>query len=205
MWRKSLFRLGASDLYEGYTADEHWNGFAVPWFEKAIAEQILDDLKAAGSTWTFNAADDRYEIHQGGAPEGWVEPYGAIILEHEGKDIKAYSIGGYAWVWTEDAWTPGSIRETARYKAWVDKQYGKGADRRWVVGEPALSIQTEDGTVIATMATPLGSYAFAKANAERIVAAMQLLDGIPTEEIVKAAKDKSTRWETLIQYEEDQL
>lgn len=44
MARKSTFITENNVVYDGWTFDEDWNGFAVPYFEKEEADKICKDL-----------------------------------------------------------------------------------------------------------------------------------------------------------------
>lgn len=103
---KVVFKLdGLGGEYQGFFKGQRWNGWAVPFFTKEVADQILDDLieNGVGSVW-YTEADDTfyYHIYDGEIEEfedvEWTEGHN---LEIDGQLVRVYSIGGHSWIWDE--------------------------------------------------------------------------------------------------------
>jgi hypothetical protein len=73
---KALFTIDArdeSDVFDGYDhPDKHWNGWAMPWFDKAAALKVIawlnQDDNTSDSTPVFTWEDDvliATETHDG--------------------------------------------------------------------------------------------------------------------------------------------
>lgn len=95
------FSLNGQGHYPGYArASESWNGFAVPYFEKATADRILADLSDVLGDARYLPKDDCYiySLTQVSEPCG---ERGVRIQTDEGPKT-GYCIGGAAWVWEED-------------------------------------------------------------------------------------------------------
>jgi hypothetical protein len=87
--------------------DEHWNGWACPYFEREESERLLRAQLAAGFHGRYDPERDAYVFPYGfddpdydpNDPEWAGEPdwvFGGIELE--GRHV--YPIGSWAWTWS---------------------------------------------------------------------------------------------------------
>lgn len=94
IFRKTRFSLECFEGVEfhGWTADQRWNGWAMPFFEIAqatkIAELLQDQLRYDPSQDVFIGLSDEEEI--------WA---GQIIDLPDGGRSKVYAIGAGSWTW----------------------------------------------------------------------------------------------------------
>ncbi len=101
--RKSTFMLDATGevIFEGYTDDSEWNGWAVPVFSFEQAQKIVTAWRALGWAARYNADADSFvfgvnqDLETGEAAEH--ETFDAF--ERDGQ--KFYAIGSGSWVWEE--------------------------------------------------------------------------------------------------------
>lgn len=97
-WRRGVFDV--EDYFEpglkGFTADQHWNGWAVPAFEKKEAEHIA---KVFGDM-EYDADKDAF-ICDMGYPDEPPEVFSGFDIDVDGETIHAYAIGSGFWVWSE--------------------------------------------------------------------------------------------------------
>lgn len=87
--RKTNFNADTEADYEGWTFDEDWNGFEVPYFEKDVADKITKDLNG-----TYDASKDCYKFED-------EEDFSSQTINTTDGEKKVYCIGGYTWVWSE--------------------------------------------------------------------------------------------------------
>jgi hypothetical protein len=90
--RKTKFYT-EDESYDGWTFDDEWNGFDVPYFEKAVADKIAKDCNGI-----YNEKDKTYVFPDENDEEFYKEQE---IDTTDGKKV-VYPIGAYAWTWTED-------------------------------------------------------------------------------------------------------
>jgi hypothetical protein len=104
-FRKGVFAI--EDWYgpfEGWTADQHWNGWACPYFERDVALRMA----AAWNEVTFEK--DVFKAHYdeehdqfcfySESGENW-ECFGSQVIDVEGRPIIVYAIGTCDWIWEE--------------------------------------------------------------------------------------------------------
>lgn len=99
--RKTRFVIEDGEIYEGFTYNQHWNGWEMPMFEREIAEKILKDCEDLEfkydnetDTFTFKSEyedDDCEETEKG-----------HDILADNGKVYHVYDIGAGNWIWSEE-------------------------------------------------------------------------------------------------------
>jgi hypothetical protein len=88
--------------FSGYTKGDTWNGWACPYFEKDVAEQIAkhhgeihryDDEE--GYWAEYDAERDVFAFHD----TQYEEPreFGAVEID----DKNLYPVGAYCWTWVE--------------------------------------------------------------------------------------------------------
>ena len=115
--------------YRGQVADETWNGFAVPRFSSAVADEIVRDQAALVDE--FPGDTDRLT---------WVgdniaqdSPEGERVAFYMPDDDGMYSIGAWNWTWTiADPLVVGGVTindrtmdETGRFPVGADYYDGK--------------------------------------------------------------------------------
>jgi hypothetical protein len=99
--------------YTGYTRHDSWNGWACPYFEKAVADQIMADLEAdaseAGSLMTLIYNDefdhDAYDVVEQSEDN---EDASDVIDTVHGFDLvtvdgirHVFAVGVGLWTWQE--------------------------------------------------------------------------------------------------------
>jgi DNA-directed RNA polymerase subunit RPC12/RpoP len=106
IFRKTHFEIdsfcadGKQLLFEGYTDDQHWNGWECPRFEKAEANRIMEASKAYGQPVTFDEATETYTYNDADSPD-MEEYYKPSLIEVNGEVIKVWAVGAWCWVWDE--------------------------------------------------------------------------------------------------------
>jgi hypothetical protein len=98
---KAIFRIDDGPGFAGYTDGASWNGWAMPYFTREIAMEVL-------KAYPGDEADDEdaYRNYQ------FPEEDSVIIIDPEtGKPIQVWPIGSGGWCW--DAYTP---EENAEYE-----------------------------------------------------------------------------------------
>lgn len=115
--RKTRFCIEGGPPYVGYTDDQHWNGWAVPYFEKAVADRMVADYTADGQFQAFyDAAADTYHFQmEAGVPfgkvvktgsngmhyyDGW-DSFRGVDVVVNGQKMHLYPIGAGYWCWEE--------------------------------------------------------------------------------------------------------
>jgi hypothetical protein len=92
------------EVFDAWTEGESWNGWAVPYFEPATAQHLLNIYRQQNgedSAW-YDSAADEYCFRVNGSIE--VERYGSLILKAGDQPWKLYPIGARCWIW--DIWEP---------------------------------------------------------------------------------------------------
>jgi hypothetical protein len=90
----------------GYSSNNYWNGWAMPYFTKEVAFDVIDEIVADGfsKAWYVEADDTFYiHLHQG---DSTIDP--EMVEWAEGKDIlvngelvHVYQLGD-GWTWNTD-------------------------------------------------------------------------------------------------------
>lgn len=99
--RKTKFSCGENPaVFEGYTRDNHWNGWECPFFTFTEACRVLRTLSNQGDEWGFKnnefwitEPDDENEVPLGFIPTQVETPDGILEL---------WCIGGWYWTWVEE-------------------------------------------------------------------------------------------------------
>lgn len=102
-YEKALFGLDNWEpTYGGFTAGQHWNGWACPYFEKAVAEKILTDYVAADEnyTWWYTESNDTYYLRNNENPE-LSDTWWAQHIKVNGVELTVYPIGAQCWIWDQ--------------------------------------------------------------------------------------------------------
>lgn len=88
--------------FRGYAKGDTWNGWACPYFEKTVAEQIAEHYSELHrydheeEYWAeYVSEEDAFAFHDDQDEEP--RKFGAIDTGEE----KLYPIGAYCWTWVE--------------------------------------------------------------------------------------------------------
>lgn len=97
---------GLPDTYEGFTRDQTWNGFAVPYFLLAVARRIADDYAAqppGDGPYAAEYDEDRDVVRLYDPSAGEWDEYGPVESDDgTGHGLRAlYPIGAQYWTWEE--------------------------------------------------------------------------------------------------------
>jgi hypothetical protein len=103
-FRKSLFAIeNWLGPFAGWTADQYWNGWACPYFERDIAMQMVDTwnrLTSRSETFTAWYDEDRDQFCFA-STEAERDCFASQIIDAGNRQLTVYAIGAYAWVWQE--------------------------------------------------------------------------------------------------------
>lgn len=77
-----------------YTDGQRWNGWAMPYFELAVAQQLLEHLP----NLRYDSERDAF-VSEPYDDEGDVEIFAAEVLWVSGRPVRAYAIGAGSWCW----------------------------------------------------------------------------------------------------------
>ncbi len=96
---KGKFTLDGIGTFEGWHdpngKNSYWNGFSIPFFEKAEADRILQELVKAGyAVAHHDEEDDSYYTQCN------VEDCADVWSPSVHDTMTLWSIGGMAWCWT---------------------------------------------------------------------------------------------------------
>jgi hypothetical protein len=91
--RKTQFAIETfpDQIFEGYTLDDDWNGWACPYFEFEEAVRIRDIYNRKGENARYNESNDEFIFIE--AEE--------VFLAVEIEGLKLYPIGNSVWIWEE--------------------------------------------------------------------------------------------------------
>lgn len=100
---QAKFRMDAlSIVYEGFTFGENWNGWACPYFELSLAEEVLRASEENGYLWTFRPEQDQFEVKNAEDPADYEpEVFRGRAVEFEGQHLILYPIGAHSWIWEQ--------------------------------------------------------------------------------------------------------
>ena len=96
--RYSKFSLQSEQTFKGYTFDEEWNGFAVPYFEITEVSKISDMLLENGYELLFidgelTYIDEDYDE---------IEVIPMEIIDTIDGVKSVYAVGARAWCWEDE-------------------------------------------------------------------------------------------------------
>lgn len=102
-YKPALFVIEDGKSYPGFHDGSVWNGWAMPYFERHVASQILADFK---TNFNFVGAEDKFKyVEQMGegqpAPDDWNEAIG-VDIEVDGQKKHLYGVGAGFWIWSVD-------------------------------------------------------------------------------------------------------
>jgi hypothetical protein len=91
--------------FEGWTADQYWNGWACPCFDWDVALQMVDtcnQVKFKNDVFRAHYDEEHDQFCFYTESDGDWECFGAQTIEVKGRQATVYAIGAYCWIW-EDA------------------------------------------------------------------------------------------------------
>jgi hypothetical protein len=105
--RQSTFRIDFGLVmgpYSGYTDGQQWNGWAWPYFTRAVADQIMADFPGA----SYHARSDCYRFPYEDANGDVQDIYVVAGEDHvvDGVPVRLYPIGAGEWTWDDAAAWP---------------------------------------------------------------------------------------------------
>jgi hypothetical protein len=98
LWKRSRFCIeGIEGSFDGWTCGRLWNGWEMPHFEFAIAQQVVAAMKQQDAH--YNSSRDAFITR---SPDGEEEAWRAEPSQTLGdQTVKAYPVGAGAWCWEE--------------------------------------------------------------------------------------------------------
>jgi hypothetical protein len=106
--RATLVLDGLPRTYPGITRGEHWNGWAVPHFEKDVALRIAEDYEQTANELSGDMVGARARYDEEADAFVFYDPinqdemaYYAKTIEVNGEELDAYPIGAREWTWEE--------------------------------------------------------------------------------------------------------
>ena len=104
--RKGFFSIDSLEgkKFPGYTFNQEWNGFAVPFFDKEQADKLANELHGRfiydpPTSYIFLDDPSKEKPSLNDYTDG---PYKASTIETVDGKKRVYSIGGFAWTWHEE-------------------------------------------------------------------------------------------------------
>jgi hypothetical protein len=91
--RKTRFAIDTfpGKVFEGYTLDDDWNGWACPYFGLDEAKRILSIYNENGGSAKYDELNDEFIFIDD------EEVFPAVEIE----DSKLYAVGNSVWIWEE--------------------------------------------------------------------------------------------------------
>jgi hypothetical protein len=99
---KAAMRIGKfyldfldEQIFDGYTKDEQWNGFACPYFTFEQSMKLVDAWRAKGWQAEYNKTSDQFTFKLIGFAEGEnQDSFSAKQIE----GMMLYPIGAFSWI-----------------------------------------------------------------------------------------------------------
>jgi hypothetical protein len=91
---KFTIEIYGNTVFEGFTKDENWNGWACPYFAFEESQRIVEAHRKTGQQAGFDNDSDAFYFNIQDEEE-FYQP-----IEVDGK--KFYPIGNSSWIWSED-------------------------------------------------------------------------------------------------------
>jgi hypothetical protein len=86
-------------VFEGFSNDQEWNGWACPLFNFEQAQRIVDACKQGKGHAFYDADRDQFVFYLDGTTSDDPEVYTSEEVEGN----KLYPIGAFNWIWEEQA------------------------------------------------------------------------------------------------------
>lgn len=102
---KATFSIDGQGHYPGWTTLRTWNGWAMPLFERRVADEIAAELNLVSSLQTaYDPKRDAYVSKDVvNDPDGDEQvDAGEIVETPDGESLELYPLGSGSWVWDED-------------------------------------------------------------------------------------------------------
>lgn len=100
--RKSFFSLDAlgGTVFEAYTNEENWNGWACPYFSFEGAQRLAEAWRNSGWRAVYEEEGDAFAF--------WLQPEGEpdepeLYASVEIGRHRLYPIGAFSWTWEENS------------------------------------------------------------------------------------------------------
>jgi len=99
--KKTLFKLESlgTELFDGFTKNEEWNGWSCPYFTFEQAQKVLKSFNQLAAVLSdtpgayYDPDSDAFVFNVGGEKEAF-----ASVIE-DGQ--KYFPIGAFSWIWDE--------------------------------------------------------------------------------------------------------
>jgi hypothetical protein len=99
LWKRSRFCIeGVDGSFEGWTCGRLWNGWEMPHFDYAVAEQVIKAMKELDGH--YDSGQDAFVTKSTDGEEVWAAETLRTLGDHP---VKAYPVGAGAWCWEEAA------------------------------------------------------------------------------------------------------
>lgn len=99
---RAHFRMDAlgNEVFEGFTDGSDWNGWACPFFVKAVAEKVLKASEKNGYLHSYDKEKDAFIVTNTEDPEDYEpEIFEATKITIDNEEVVVYPIGAYYWIW----------------------------------------------------------------------------------------------------------
>lgn len=97
--RKAIFCFDDAPKFEGWHAGRRWNGWGMPLFTKAVADQVVaEQFPGIG---TYDAAKNAFVLNMDGGEEPYIAE--AAGVSPEGEALYDFGTLGFTWNVEEDA------------------------------------------------------------------------------------------------------
>ena len=101
--KKPYFNIDGSDYYEGYyDKNVRWNGWAIPFFEKDIADIISRNFSSPDYLIVYDKEIDSYicnSLENGKVVESYIA--NKLILDTIDGKKELYDFGSAGWTWDD--------------------------------------------------------------------------------------------------------
>lgn len=104
--RRTVFSMNDEARFIGYTAGQHWNGWACPYFTRDEAQKIVAYVNSTSSNVAdynlrYDASEDAFKYHDCNEDED--EVFGVYVYEDQktGEILELYAIGSHSWTWDD--------------------------------------------------------------------------------------------------------
>jgi hypothetical protein len=103
-FRRTIFKIESlTGKFPGFSDGSLWNGWACPYFEKNIAEEILLHSQQNGYNWYYDSQLDAFVVSHKDDPSDFEPEIFQSVLKHaNGYSTRLYGIGTYSWIWQEE-------------------------------------------------------------------------------------------------------
>ncbi len=108
--KKAYFNIGNNHYYEGYHIEnKKWNGWAMPYFNKYIADLIAHNYSSRDFSITYNENDDCYLVitkDNGSITDEYTIK--KLVIETEDGKKEVYDFASVGWTW--DSYTIDELK-----------------------------------------------------------------------------------------------